>query len=120
MATESDAIQSLSISTKGNFKWRGKCEDLQAFINEQLQTQTKWSSPGGLGNSKLFENEAVKIRWYANTSSLTIKGFDCEQLKDKLRAIARTESDEHDAISLIDKNNLDNGIRNEVEGSIII
>ncbi|CAB3991819.1 Hypothetical predicted protein [Paramuricea clavata] len=119
MATESAAIQSaLSISTKGNFKWHGKFEDLQEFINEQLQTQTKWSSPGG--NSKLFENEAVKIRWYANTSSLTIKGIDCEQLKDKLRAIARTESDENDAISLIDKNNLDIGIHNEVERSIII
>ncbi|CAB4039180.1 Hypothetical predicted protein [Paramuricea clavata] len=76
------------------------------------------SSPGG--NSKLFENEAVKIRWYVNTSSLTIKGIDCEQLKDKLRAIARTESDEDDAISLIDKNNLDIGIHNEVERSIII
>jgi hypothetical protein len=37
-----------------------------------------------------------------------------------LRAISRTESDEHDAIPLVDKKNLDNGIRNEVEGSIII
>ena len=79
----------LTISAKGKFKWRGNFQGLQDLINQQLGLQTEWSTPGG--DAKKFENDKIAIRWYPNTSSLTIKGADSSKLQDKLALIANEE-----------------------------
>ncbi|CAB4011493.1 Transposon Ty3-G Gag-Pol poly [Paramuricea clavata] len=79
------------------------------------QSGRRQEATQGFSRTKRSKLDGMRIR-----PRLLYKGIDCEQLKDKLRAIARTESDEDDGISLIDKNNLDIGIHNEVERSIII
>ena len=52
----------LSLTGKGKFKWNGSFENLEIFMNELLETQTKWSTPGG--HSKLFESDNIIVRWY--------------------------------------------------------
>ena len=79
----------LIISAKGKFRWRGDFEGLEELINQQLGLETKWSNPGG--DAKKFENDKIAIRWYPDTTTLTIKGTDSSKLKDKLALIANDE-----------------------------
>ena len=79
----------MTISAKGKFKWKGDFQGLQNLINQLLGLQTEWSTPGG--DAKKFENDKIEIRWYPNTSSLTIKGADSNKLHDKLGLIANEE-----------------------------
>ena len=64
----------LIISAKGKFRWRGDFEGLEELINQQLGLETKWSNPGG--DAKKFENDKIAIRWYPDTTTLTIKGIN--------------------------------------------
>ena len=34
--------QHLRVTSKGTFKWHGIFEELQVFVNEELEIQTKW------------------------------------------------------------------------------
>ena len=79
----------LIISAKGKFRWRGDFEGLEELINQQLGLETKWSNPGG--DAKKFENDKIGIRWYPDTTTLTIKGTDSSKLRDKLALIANDE-----------------------------
>ena len=83
------SLHNLFITDKGKFKWKGNFADLQELLEQELGFQTEWSSPGG--DAKKFENDRLVIWWYAETSSLTIKGIDSTLLKNKLALVAREE-----------------------------
>ena len=87
-------LKDLTISAKGKFKWSGNFQGLQEMINQQLGLQTKWSTPGG--DAKKFENDKLVIRWYPESSSLTIKGTDSSTLKGKLAIIANEDLEKTD------------------------
>ncbi|CAB4025037.1 Scavenger receptor cysteine-rich type 1 M130, partial [Paramuricea clavata] len=57
-------------------------------MNELLETQTKWSSPGG--HCKLLEMDNFEMRWYSNNYSLIIKGEqdEVEEINSRLRIMA--------------------------------
>ena len=98
--------QHLRVTSKGSFKWHGTFEELQVFVNEELEIQTKWSSPrGGL---KLLETDDLSIRWYSTSFSLIVKGKDSEDLKEKLLLLSKKEmemDEEHE--TLIDNEDMD-------------
>ncbi|CAB4027954.1 Hypothetical predicted protein, partial [Paramuricea clavata] len=57
-------------------------------MNKLLETQTKWSSPGG--HCKLLEMDNFEMRWYSNNYSLIIKGEqdEVEEINSRLRIMA--------------------------------
>ncbi len=67
-----NAAKYLGITEKGKLRWTGSFENLEILMNELLETQVKWKSPGG--NCKLLEMDGFGMRWYSNNCSLTIKG----------------------------------------------
>ena len=54
-------------------------------MNELLETQTKWSSPGG--HCKLLGMGTFEMRWYSNNYSI-IKGEQGEEINSQLRIMA--------------------------------
>jgi hypothetical protein len=109
----------LSMTDKGKYKWSGSFEELKKLLNQELGYETNWSSPGG--DAKKFQNEKLTIRWYADSSSLIIKGDDSSVLKEKLASLMIKESEAVETISdlttLIAEGNK-HGVEDEVEGKI--
>ena len=52
----------LSITKKGSFKWSGFFEQLKKVIDDIVETQGKWTLPGG--GSQQFESPELLIWWY--------------------------------------------------------
>ncbi|CAB4010786.1 Scavenger receptor cysteine-rich type 1 M130, partial [Paramuricea clavata] len=46
-ANNINVVKYLNITEKGKLRWTGSFENLEILMNELLETQTKWSSPGG-------------------------------------------------------------------------
>jgi hypothetical protein len=82
-----NAAKYLGITEKGKLRWTGSFENLEILMNELLETQVKWKSPGG--NCKLLEMDGFEMRWYSNNCSLTIKGEQSDEIKCQLRMIAK-------------------------------
>ena len=82
---------SVSLTSKGNLKWLRDFKDLCQFVNDLGLQPGKWTTPGG--NSKLFQNSQITIRWYWNSSSLNLKGDMASQIKAKILNIANPEMD---------------------------
>ena len=85
-ANNINVVKYLSITEKGKLRWTGSFENLEILMNELLETQTKWSSPGG--HCKLLEMDTFEMRWYSNNYSLIIKGEQGEEMNSQLRIIA--------------------------------
>lgn len=82
---------SVSVTSKGNLKWLRDFKDLCQFVNDLGLQPGKWTTPGG--NSKLFQNSQITIRWYWNSGSLNLKGDMASQIKAKILNIANPEMD---------------------------
>ena len=87
-ANNINVVKYLSITEKGKLRWTGSFENLEILMNELLETQTKWSSPGG--HCKLLEMDTFEMRWYSNNYSLIIKGKqgEVEEINSRLRMMA--------------------------------
>ena len=59
-----NVVKHLSFTDKGKFRWTGSFENLEIMMNELLETQVIWTSPGGY--CKLLETENLEMRWYSN------------------------------------------------------
>lgn len=46
----------------------------------------KWTSPGG--DAKLYENDDISIRWYANAQTITVSGENKDEIEEKLNSVA--------------------------------
>ena len=46
----------------GYFTWQSDISGLRDFVQDSLNLDGKWSSPGG--DVKLFENEKYCLKWY--------------------------------------------------------
>ena len=99
----------LFLTNKGRFKWSGSFESLKALIEDQLDTETRWTSSGGC---KLFGSGEVVIRRYPNVS-LIVRGSASDNIKIRLLTMAEKNSNnlnsggEEDSI-VFDKNSADN------------
>lgn len=54
-------------------------------MNELLEEQTTWTTPGG--DCRLLETNNIVVRWYSNNKSLTINGTESKDVKSQLRTI---------------------------------
>ena len=50
-----NAAKYLGIAEKGKLRWTGSFENLEILMNELLETQVKWKSPGGSKESKAMK-----------------------------------------------------------------
>ena len=67
-----NATKYLTVNHKGKFRWHSSFESLQTFMDKVPETETNWTSIGGL--CKMLDlNEAV-VRWYADSKSITVNG----------------------------------------------
>ncbi|CAB4042312.1 Hypothetical predicted protein, partial [Paramuricea clavata] len=87
-ANNINVVKYLNITEKGKLRLTGSFENLEILMNELLETQTKWSSPGG--HCKLLEMDNFEMRWYSNNYSLIIKGEqdEVEEINSRLRIMA--------------------------------
>ena len=88
--------------------WTNDLESLKNFVENCLQQQGKWSSPGG--NNKQFKscNNKLVITWYFKKQlTLVFQGQDGPVLKEKLFKLAQdklekiTDSSVHDKPEMI-------------------
>ena len=79
-------INALSLTEKGNLKWFGSIENLQAVVCDLTKVSSKFASAGG--TCKLFETETLAVRWYTNTNTLTVRGEESGKLITQLRGLA--------------------------------
>lgn len=98
-----NAVKNLIITEKGKLRWEGSFENLESLMNELLEKQVKWSSPGGY--CKLLETEGFEMRWYSNNYSLTIKGETSEEMKSQLRVMAKLVDKETEASDVLFEEN---------------
>lgn len=65
--------------------WVSGLESLKNFVENCLQLQGKWSSPGGNNNQFKSCNDKLVITWYFKTQlTLVFQGQDGPFLKEKL------------------------------------
>ena len=93
--TQSESLLSLKnflfVTTRGSIKWVGNIDSLERFMDDLLNTETKWQSRGGY---KLYESPSLVIRWYTATKSLTFNGSNGEDLKIKITEIIEDSAEE--------------------------
>ena len=68
-------LHSLLVNDKEKLIWSGSFSFLQQFIADVLGLSGgRWYSPGG--DAKVYESEAISIRWYAKSKSISVSGND--------------------------------------------
>ena len=79
-------LQKHSVLTKRDSFWESSFESLKKLFDTVLETETKWTTPGG--GCKQYENNALHIRWHTTNKILTIEGLESQNLKSKLMTLA--------------------------------
>ena len=87
----SELKEFLKISDKGKLSWTGDFESLKIFLNEFLNIEGQWSSPGD--EAKALENDQLIIRWYGRKQSLTINGSSSETIRAELVKLVNKTAD---------------------------
>ena len=80
-------IHNLCLSSKGKILWTGSFDKLQAFVEEALNlTGGKRLSLGG--DAKLYQNQAIAIKWYGNSKTITLSEDTIGTIKEQLMTLA--------------------------------
>ena len=80
-------IHGLSLNSKGKLIWTDSLDSLRAFVEEALNlTDGKWSSPGG--DTKMYENQGVAIKWHMKTQTLAVHEDENSLIEEKLMSMA--------------------------------
>ena len=71
----STLVLNLSINENG-YIWKGSLPQLKRFVQNDLKLIGKWSSPGG--ETKLFKNTEISLKWFGQTRKKLIVEKDTE------------------------------------------
>ena len=70
-------------------KWLGQYDCLKHFVNDILQEDGKWSSPGG--KAKSFHVEKVTITWYVDKKTLLFQGSVGSMVKEHIINLLKSD-----------------------------
>ena len=79
----------LHYDSDGKVKWLVQFDGLKQFVNDILQEDGKWSSPGG--KAKSFHTEKVTITWYADKKTLLFQGSVGNMLKEHIINLLKSD-----------------------------
>ena len=79
----------LHYNSDGKVKWLGQFGGLKQFVNDILQEDGKWSSPGG--KAKSFHTEKVTITWYWDKKTLLFQGSVGSMLKEHIINLLKSD-----------------------------
>ena len=80
-------LHDLAIIHKGKLVWTSSYEALQSFVREALNlSDGNWSTPGG--HAKLYQDEAIALKWYSDTKSIILSGKLAKEFEEKLNSMA--------------------------------
>lgn len=84
---QSSLLHGISTNNKGKLVWTKSYSELQMFVEEVLNlSDGEWGNPGG--DAKQFKSEALDMRWYPESQSITLNGKLKNELRMKLVSLA--------------------------------
>ena len=90
----------LHYDSDSKVKWLGQFDGLKQFVNDILQEDGRWSSPGG--KAKSFHTEKVTITWYADRKTLLFQGSVGNKLKEHIINLLKSDGGTFERRSHID------------------
>ena len=77
------------VYTEGGYlAWESHISDLKEFVQNSLNFDGKWSTPGG--DVKVFENEKYCLKWYGGTKKklLIVRDDEQQNLSERMQSLA--------------------------------
>ena len=90
-------IHGISINSKDKLIWNGSYEELQMFVEEDLDmSDGVWDCVGG--EAKRHKSGNLDMRWYQDTKSITLNGERKNEIKEKLTSLALVSKQVKDSV----------------------